>query len=217
MGVRVSILAAPMCGSRNVFCSDRYPGFNVGSPSYVSRPAAATWPLLGQQSDPHRPPCHLWQRSQRLRRAASTQLLLRRGNDGFALFRASIRDHQGTSFLYTRCFTCDFPERGPSLFDPAQIARSQSCRQSLRQYPRHRNSIMLAPQSGQTRLRIAEIKLESVYVTTASEAIMSLPVVALLHRRCTEPLSAGPQPRFGEGARWIEAAASRFGFKRKSN
>jgi hypothetical protein len=201
MAVRVSIVVAPMCGSRNVFCSGRFPGFNFGSPSYVSRPAAAT--------------C-LWQRSQRLRRAASTQLLLRRGNEGFALLRASIRDHQGTSFLYTR-FTRDFPERGPSLFDPAQIARSQSCRQSLRQYPRHRNSIMLAPQSGQTRLRIAEIKLESVFVTTASEAIMSLPVVALLHRRCTEPSSAGPQARFGEGARWIEAAASRFGFKRKSN
>src|SRR6202035_2645459 len=42
---------------------------------------------------------------------------------------------------------------------------------------------MLAPQSGQIRLRIAEIKLELVFVTTASEAIMSLPVVAVLHRR----------------------------------
>jgi hypothetical protein len=46
---------------------------------------------------------------------------------------------------------------------------------------------MLAPQSGQTRLRIAEIKLELVFVTTTSEAIMSLPVVAVLHRRCKEP------------------------------
>jgi hypothetical protein len=36
---------------------------------------------------------------------------------------------------------------------------------------------MLAPQSGQTRLRIAEIKLKSVFVTTEIEAIMSLPVV----------------------------------------
>ena len=31
---------------------------------------------------------------------------------------------------------------------------------------------MLAPQSGQIRLRIAEMKLEVVFVTTASEAIM---------------------------------------------
>jgi|HubBroStandDraft_2_1064218.scaffolds.fasta_scaffold325942_1 hypothetical protein len=46
MAVRVSIVAALMCGSRNVFCSDRYHGFSFGSPSYVSRPAAATWPLL---------------------------------------------------------------------------------------------------------------------------------------------------------------------------
>jgi hypothetical protein len=46
MAVRVSIVAAPMCGSRNVFFNDRYPGFSFGSPSYVSNPAAATWPLL---------------------------------------------------------------------------------------------------------------------------------------------------------------------------
>jgi len=36
---------------------------------------------------------------------------------------------------------------------------------------------MLAPQSGQTRLRIAEIKLEFLFVTRASEAIMFLPAV----------------------------------------
>ena len=29
-------------------------------------------------------------------------------------------------FVYSRCFVRDFPERGPSLFDPARIARSQS-------------------------------------------------------------------------------------------
>jgi len=34
---------------------------------------------------------------------------------------------------------------------------------------------MLAPQSGQIRLRIAEIKLEFLFVTRASEAIMFLP------------------------------------------
>ena len=33
---------------------------------------------------------------------------------------------------------------------------------------------MLAPQRGQTKLRMAEIKLESVSVATASEAIKSL-------------------------------------------
>jgi hypothetical protein len=33
---------------------------------------------------------------------------------------------------------------------------------------------MLAPQSGQTRLRIAEIKIEFGFVTTASEAIIFL-------------------------------------------
>jgi len=67
---------------------------------------------------------------------------------------------------------------------------------------------MLAPQSGQTRLRIAEIKLMLVFLTTANEAIMSLPFLrrfftARMHRT----LSAGPQARFGEGARWTGAAA----------
>jgi hypothetical protein len=104
-------------------------------------------------------------------------------------------------FVYSRCCAHDFPERRPSLFDPAHIARCQSSRQSLRQYPRQRNSIMLDPQSGQTRLRIAEIKLELAVVTTASEAIMSLPVVAVLHRRMHRTLSAGPQEPFADGAR----------------
>ena len=66
---------------------------------------------------------------------------------------------------------------------------------------------MLAPQSGQIRLRIAEIKLELVSVTTASEAITSLPVVAVLHRRMHRTLSAGPQARFGEGCPVDRAAA----------
>jgi hypothetical protein len=34
---------------------------------------------------------------------------------------------------------------------------------------------MLAPQSGQTRLRIAEIKLMLMFLATVNEAIMSLP------------------------------------------
>src|SRR6266581_4644608 len=76
---------------------------------------------------------------------------------------------------------------------------------------------MLAPLSGQTRLRIAEIKLMLVFLTTANEAIMSLPVAAVLHRRMHRTLSAGPQARFGEGARWTGAAAPRFGFKSESN
>jgi hypothetical protein len=76
---------------------------------------------------------------------------------------------------------------------------------------------MLAPQSGQTRLRIVEIKSEFVFVTTAYEAIMSLPVVAVLPRQMHRTLSAGPQAHFGEGAGWKEATAPRFGFKRMSN
>ncbi len=59
---------------------------------------------------------------------------------------------------------------------------------------------MLVPQRGQTRLRTAEIKLELLFVTTANAAIISLPVVAVLHRRMHRTLSMGPQERFGEGA-----------------
>jgi len=76
---------------------------------------------------------------------------------------------------------------------------------------------MLAPQSGQTRLRIAEIKIELVFETSASEAIMSLPAEAASDRRMYRTLSAGTQERFGEGAQWVRAAAPRFGFKLKSN
>ena len=56
-----------------------------------------------------------------------------------------------------------------------------------------------------------------VFLTTANEAIMFLPLAEVLHRRVHRTLSAGPQARFGESARWIGAAAPRFGFKRKSN
>ena len=76
---------------------------------------------------------------------------------------------------------------------------------------------MLASQSGQTKLRIAEVKLLLLFLTTANNAIMSLPVVAVLHHRMHRTLSAGPQARFGEGARWTGAAAPRFGFKSESN
>jgi hypothetical protein len=55
---------------------------------------------------------------------------------------------------------------------------------------------MLAPQSGQTKLRIAEIKLELVFVTTASEAIMSLPAVGVLHRRMHRNLKHGAAGAF---------------------
>jgi len=75
---------------------------------------------------------------------------------------------------------------------------------------------MLAPQRGQTRLRIAEIKLGLVLIT-ANEAIMYLPVGAVLHRRVHRTLSGGRQELFGQGARWLRVAASRFGFKRNSN
>ena len=56
---------------------------------------------------------------------------------------------------------------------------------------------MLAPQSGQTRLRIAEIKLKLVFVTAANEAIISLSVVPVLNHRMHRTLSAAPQERFG--------------------
>ena len=50
---------------------------------------------------------------------------------------------------------------------------------------------------------MAEIKLELLFVTTASEAIKSLPAVAVLHRRMHRTLSKGPQARLGRGARLI--------------
>jgi hypothetical protein len=46
---------------------------------------------------------------------------------------------------------------------------------------------MLAPQSGQTRFRIEEIKLEFGFVTTASESKMSLPVMTVLSPECKKP------------------------------
>jgi hypothetical protein len=75
---------------------------------------------------------------------------------------------------------------------------------------------MLAPQSGQTRLRIAEIKLMSVFLTTADEAIMSLPFCG-----GSSPPNAQNLKRGAAGAFWGApldgAAAPRFGFKSESN
>jgi hypothetical protein len=48
---------------------------------------------------------------------------------------------------------------------------------------------------------MAEIKLRLVFVTTAGEAIMSLPGVAVLHRRIYRILSGGPQEP--SGGQWI--------------
>lgn len=73
---------------------------------------------------------------------------------------------------------------------------------------------MLAPQSGQTRLRIAEIKLVSMFLATVYEAIMSLPVVAIFTDECTT-LSVGPQERFEAGAQWIRAAAPGVRYRHK--
>ena len=56
---------------------------------------------------------------------------------------------------------------------------------------------MLAPQSGQTKLRIAEIKLEFGFVTTATEAIMCLLWGRRFYRRRQRISSAGPMARFG--------------------
>jgi hypothetical protein len=76
---------------------------------------------------------------------------------------------------------------------------------------------MLAPQSGQTRLRIAEIKLMLLFLTTANEAIMSLPFCG-----GSSPPNAQNLKREAAGAFWggrpvDRTAAPRFGFKRKSN
>jgi hypothetical protein len=57
---------------------------------------------------------------------------------------------------------------------------------------------MLAPHSGQTRLRIAEIKLMLVFLTTANETMMALPfLAAILRRRMHRTLRVGPLARFG--------------------
>jgi hypothetical protein len=48
-----------------------------------------------------------------------------------------------------------------------------------------------------------EMKLMLVFLTAANKAVMSLPVVAVLHRRMHSTLSAGPQAGFGESARWM--------------
>ena len=63
-------------------------------------------------------------------------------------------------FVYIRCLAHGFKKRGPSLFDPAQ--------------------------SGQTKLRIAEIKLELVFVTTTCEAIMPSLLWRFFTAECTE-------------------------------
>jgi hypothetical protein len=79
----------------------------------------------------------------------------------------------------------------------------------LRQYPRQRNRIILAPQSGQTKLRIAEIKLMLVLPTTANAAILSLTVVAV-PRRMHRTLSAESRRSvFWEGTHWRRTAALR--------
>ena len=49
---------------------------------------------------------------------------------------------------------------------------------------------------------MAEIKLELLFVTTASEAIKSLPVVAIPHRRMHRTLS-GAAGAFAEGCRLL--------------
>ena len=72
---------------------------------------------------------------------------------------------------------------------------------------------MLAPQSGQTKLRIAEIKLVFGFVTTAIEAIMCLLSAAFIEKQRIS--SAGPVARFG-GSHWSKGAAPRFRCKHES-
>ena len=63
---------------------------------------------------------------------------------------------------------------------------------------------------------MAEIKLELLFVTTASEAIKSLPAVAILHRRMHRTLS-GAASAFGDGCPLDRTAAPCLGFKHESN
>jgi hypothetical protein len=76
---------------------------------------------------------------------------------------------------------------------------------------------MLAPQSGQTRLRIAETKLMLVFLTTANEAIMSLPFCGASSPPNAQNLKRGAAGAFWGGRLWTGAAAPRFGFKSESN
>jgi hypothetical protein len=55
---------------------------------------------------------------------------------------------------------------------------------------------MPAPQSGQTRLRIAEIKLVLVFLTTANEAIMSLPFLRRFFTANAQNLKRGAAGAF---------------------
>jgi len=77
---------------------------------------------------------------------------------------------------------------------------------------------MLAPHSGQTRLRIAEIKLMLVFLTTANETMMALPFLG----GDSSPPNAQNLKRAAAGAFWggrrgQGPAAPRFGFTRESN
>lgn len=60
------------------------------------------------------------------------------------------------------------------------------------------------------------MKLEAEFVTTESEAIKSLPIAAILHRRMHRTVS-GAASALGEEYSLDRAAAPCFGFKRKSN
>jgi hypothetical protein len=69
---------------------------------------------------------------------------------------------------------------------------------------------MLAPQSGQTRLRIAEMKLMLAFLTTVNEAIVSLPFFRRFFTAEYTNLK-----RWAAGAFWVgrsveRAAAPRF-------
>jgi hypothetical protein len=61
---------------------------------------------------------------------------------------------------------------------------------------------MLAPQSGQTRLRIADIKLMLAFLTTANEAIIFLPFCGGPSPPNAQNLKRGAGGAFGEDAQW---------------
>ncbi len=63
---------------------------------------------------------------------------------------------------------------------------------------------MLAPQSGQTRLRIAEIKVVLLFL---NKAIMSLPVVVVFYHRMHRTLGVGTAGAY-LGGRSLERSAA---------
>jgi hypothetical protein len=69
---------------------------------------------------------------------------------------------------------------------------------------------MLAPQSGQTRFRIAEMKLMLPFLTTVNEAMMSLPFLCRFSTAEYRNLKRWAASAFWVGRSVEKAAAPRF-------